>query len=388
MYRTWAHKNKYVYSGVAAIGIAVLWVMIMSTAVSARQPYVRTYGNDVVAGGGYGPGCAPADEDVLGYGAFLSPSNEHDSYVGSGSELGVFASGSIEGFLPGIAVNTARSAPWELSFANTDAAKKTPPFGFGGGHNNLQCVEEFPDTTGFINLRAHLLSRGLPDDDINLDWLDSGEYIYRGARTLHVEESVLTRNQRITIVVDRNPANPMVDEGELTIQGNITYADTSWDGTDEIPLIKMYARGNLKIDHEVEIVTGLYHVGGNGTGAIWTCTERSRIVVPSNDPADIPPGGHGLDVFADICNDRRLTVYGALVGDRTNFYRTINDITDGGVGESHGSVGNSGTAINAAETIIFSPEIYLGLLDEEQNTATTTISVDAIDSIRSLPPAF
>jgi hypothetical protein len=102
---------------------------IIYGAVSANNnPYVRFYGNDVVAGGGFGLCTNSTEVDVRGYGTFGNGVSTHANYKGSAVELAVFATGRIEGVLPGAQNITSRTALTELSFAND-----SPNGDFGGG---------------------------------------------------------------------------------------------------------------------------------------------------------------------------------------------------------------------------------------------------------------
>jgi len=317
-----------------------------------RHPYLRIYGNDVVAGGGYGLGCSSNNETIEAYGEYSPPAPGHQNYRGSGSELAAFSPGVIEEFLPGARATVPRTALWEMSFANSNPppgpSKNVPGTKrFGGGFGVASCPGAFPSTALFASIGG----------STSVNSLSSGEYVRSGNLTLTAGQ--LANGKRLTIYVD----------GDLTITGNITNASSSWASAADIPLLKIYVMGDLKIHHGVSTLTGLFNTGGDGVGQIWTCTNGSTILDTS--PATV-------DALASLCNTK-LTIYGTLIGNRANFYRTFKDISDGTVGETHGPLSN------IAETVVFSPDIYLALLSEQ---GTPTIDVSKIDSIRSLPPAF
>ena len=316
------------------------------------KPYIRVYGNDVVAGGGYdtGTGCVPnAGSTVEGYGRYLSSPGSHATYVGAGSELAVFSPGVIEQFLPGSSVTGARNRLWGLSFANNVPGNNAPgTLRFGGGFAQPICANPFP---------AVLAGPSSGAGPVNIGTLADGEHKFSG--NLVINGGAIPNGRRIVIVA----------VGDVTINGNITYANSSWNDTADIPLLRVYARGDLKIDHSVSTITGVFYSGESGSGQIWTCTDGATVLTP--EPATV-------DAMADLCDDTKLTVFGALIGGKTNFYRTTGDIESAAVGEPY-------TSANIAEVIVFSPEVYLALLAEQ---GLPTISVDRVDAIRSLPPAF
>ena len=377
-------------------GISFLVVLLLSSvSVSAARPYVRAYGNDVIAGGGYGAGCTsdPTD-DVLGFGRYTGPS-DHSGYVGAGAELGVFSPGSIEELLPGASVTTPRSALWELSFANTvGGTTSAAALSFGGGFLPASCLDDFPDPLsepGWVTWSGTDVT--LPTGEIICDYLDlstlpDGAKIYIQSSAFHFGAgcgsdaassrghiATIGNGKTVTLMIDANLADP-TSFGELAILSNIVYenADTvGWNDIDDIPVLKVYVKGNLKIDYSVDVVSGIFYAGSNGSGHIWTCTRSSDLLSPNSGGPSI------VDEIADNCG-KKLTVYGALIGNRTNLYRINGDINALGA-----VVGEVYTSPGLAEAIVFSPEIYLGLLSDQ---GPPTISTGKVDSIRSLPPAF
>lgn len=369
----------------AVVGFSVCIILaatVFSSSVSAREPYFRVYGNDVTVGGGYGGGCSadpdPLDAnpiDVITYGDYAVAGTEnHSTYVGAGSELAVFAPGTINQFLPGavdpIGPVDVRSALWELSYANTDAAKKLPgtqgasDFLFGGGYNSPYapfCPDPFPTSgfTGNIN--------GNPPAGLDVSTLCGGVYQRTNVIPLKIY-GVLPDGCRVMIVAN-NPAG-----ADFIISDNITYQNSSWANTNLIPLLQVYANGDIYIDKSVTTVTGVFQAGGDSglDGKIYTCSDDDNEITVAS-AAD-----NGVAELVADCGSQPLTVYGSLTAREVVWNRINGDVVGASAGEGY-------TSLNLAETIVFSPEIYLALL---AGSTTSSITTSSVDALRALPPAF
>ncbi len=290
------------------------------------KPYVRFYGNDVFAGGSYGSTCVAAGSaNAEANGLFVNNTNSHANYKGSASELAVFATGRIQGVLPG-SQNISWVSTSALSFANTAAA--TGPLEFGGGFGSALCADEFPDASDFDALTSNTLT-GLDGN-------------YFADRSIVLAASSVLVGSQVTLVVD----------GDVTIQGDILYEGVTggW-GTEieNIPLLRLYATGKITIDGSVSALNGLYAT----KDTINTCSTAVA-----------------------TCGNK-LTVIGAFIAQRVNLNRTVGNVAYAS------DIPEPYTSTNIAEVFRFSPEFYLALLSVNQDEYG-----GRFDSILSLPPAL
>ncbi len=352
-------------------------------ATPIRRPYMRTYGNDVVAGGGFEDAlgicsAVPMGEEVLGFGRFLPPNPAgHSTYVGGGSELGVFASGRIEEFLPGSAINFNRPGNRldYLSFANRPSGLGvgTSPPTFSGGFQQPLCADAFPDSSADVSLQWNT------DSNKTIQQLIAEKFGvgYTGRAYFEVEVpgapndyfvlqgGVVPQGVDFRIVVKASGANP--ENSRLVLSGNVTYAGAgSWALSNQIPTATFYSFGDLLIDHSVTELNGIFNVGR----IAHTCTDRENLLDPASDTAFIE----------NNCDDK-LTIYGSLTAKDANFYRIHGDLSATGAG----NIGEGPGSGNLAEAFVFSPDIYLALLARQ---STTSIEATSVDAIRTLPPAL
>jgi hypothetical protein len=306
----------------------------------SSKPYVRFYGNDVIAGGGYGD-CTVNATNAGASGVFVPASTTIASnYRGSASELAVFAAGSISGVFPG--ANNDRLIG-SLSFGNSRETIDETALKFGGNFGQPICADEFPDAAEWTEIIGA----------VNIG--NSGEYKASGQIT--VPQTSPRDSVRTKLLV----------EGDIVITGNITYENASWGSIDAIPLVQLYATGNIYIDGSVTQLDGLYSAGGT----IYTCTNGATAFSLSTTIRGGPAG----DMLTK-CGSK-LTVNGALVAPNVKLHRTVGNIMSSSAGEPAGSP-------TIAEVFQFSPELYLALLSEGMKATSTS----KFDSILSLPPAL
>jgi hypothetical protein len=332
---------------------------IQAASVS-QQPYTRFYGNDVITGGNFmsGGGCvAGADEGALAFGGFNTGAAVFDqsTYLGSASELAIVATGQISGVLPGS--QNVRSPVAELAIANSGLPSgyaitiASNSYDFGGGIDSSDpslCTSEFPI----------LSTPGTPvGPATSLNGL-SGNFERNADLTINAS----------AIAISNRPM--LVINGNITISGDISYNSTAgWASIDDIPLVRIYATGNIYIDKSVEKLDGLYVAQGN----IYTCTNGST--------------RYNSALAADqlsIKNDctRQLVVNGAFVAKQVHMLRSRGSVY--GIPPTPPVNLESSSSSNIAEVFVFSPEMYLAYL----SIAGQGTAVGAFDSILSLPPAF
>lgn len=345
-----------------------------------RRPYVRMYGNDVVAGSVLireGEECS--DTDLLGVSdvGIQSVSGTIDVgsdayYQGSAAELAAIATGDISHFLPGtgsffsnglsVRPDTPNSSEKPFEAGNVDflalAGGGIGRADIGGGYaGGAVCNEVFPDVTEWVETSmsdATLVDNGF--------WKQSsaGDETFGGV--------TLPAGTRVSIYVD----------GNITIDGNITYDTAGWNAPEDIPLLRLYASGNITINGDVSRLEGLYVAGGT----INTCTEFEE----TNDVAD---AGNVIAACGDTTNLKTLTLLGAFVANNIDFYRTGGDVRASNadpVGSPELGFSNG----DKAENLHFYPELYIGLYDLEPDGSTGSVTgyPQRIDYISSPPPVF
>ncbi len=331
--------------------VAIVAVMLLGSSVAGAHhtadtdhPYLRVYGNSAVAGGGFASASCDADPADATITAFGESNNETDNatpanYVGSASELATLSEGQISGFATGNRSN-ARTVLHELAFANNVLSTLSKPRNpdVGGGYGEQLCAADFPTASSGS-------CPGVTGFPTNL----SG-------------------------TVNTGCFAQLYTPGDVTITGDITTASNNWN-VDDVPLLQVYAGGDIYIDDAVETITGMFHAAGT----IHTCTNGTNTYDfrASNPSLDATKAAY---INSSQCGTNNLRVYGGLVGSDAQFYRFNGDVSDdAGTLEpfTDGSI---------AESIIFTPEVYLAYLASGATSQTATGGT--IDAIRVLPPVF
>jgi hypothetical protein len=151
--------------------------------------------------------------------------------------------------------------------------------------------------------------------------------------------------------------------GDVYIRSNMSYSAAGAASFDinSVPQYKIVATGNIYILNTVSQLDGVYQAGGK----IYTCAIDSAgvLVVPNATNGEL----------ANSCKNTQLTINGALIAPEVKLLRTF-----GTVGRLNG----------AAETVNFSPEVWLKIL-RKSTSGTTTTSLDSeYDSITTMPPVL
>lgn len=311
------------------------------------QPYARFYGNDTIScnsvRGTFNP-------DV---------SQNHDNYVGSASELAIFASNIIEGFAPG-SMDSGRSGLQELAFGNLDGSVDLANASYGGSFASCNRATDFSVPSDLIMSN---------NADVGRFNAGNHEYLFTGNTEL---TGTLGLGERVAVYVD----------GDVEV-GSITYSNNTWDDDDptvtdpsvksdpslNISNLTVVATGNIFIGHDVDRIDGtLISLGGD----IFTCSGDS------SGTLDLLDGSGADNAFIVNSCGEKLTVNGSLFANRIHFLRINGTLANGIPYESY-DLGN------IAESVRFSPEIYLingGGLRARPSANPT------IDSIVARPPAF
>ena len=318
-----------------------------------NKPYLRTYGADVVAGGGFGGNCSSTVAEVKAYSKFVAPTGN----VGSGSQLGVFASKDISGFLSMSLANAIGSGAVTnaRSFSNKTVAgiDLSGKFGgsnlFGGNFGTKFCSDDLWTDKGALKNAT-----GAP-----INTFANGSYLSRAGK---LNVGPVGVSNKIAIYVN----------GDLQIDKDIVFANTAnWGSLNAIPSIYIVVLGNIYIDSSVTKLDGYYVAQPKkdgsgkeiaGTGRIYTCADNGK--APSSS------------FIVSSCN-KKLTINGSFVAAHVNFLRSNGTLRTAPLG------GELSSSANIAESFEFSPELLLAVPAIAPINTTGTY-----DYMVSLPPAL
>ena len=342
-----------------------------------EKPYVKFYGNDVVAGGAYGSTCSNIGSgDAKGYGLFGNPA-DHSTYRGASSELAIFAIGQIDGVLPG-SQDINRSPVSALSFSNVSLGTGSDPF--GGSFGDIICADNYwaskpssvKDLTAMVSDDSY--SGNLSAKKIDIATLDSDDYEYTGE--LHIVASgPIPLGKRINIYVK---GTTVIGDTSTTVSA-ITY-EGAWTKIDDIPLIRIITLGNMHIDNRINQMDGMFIAmpdpdrpsETDPTGELHTCSSFNVGLYLTNLADTVVK-----NEIRDKCRNK-LVVNGAVIAKKTRLLRI-----NGNIGATGIQFPELYDSTNIAEVFRFSPELYLALISDGyyENTGN-------FDSLLSLPPAM
>ncbi len=304
------------------------------------KPYLKVYGGDVAAGGGFASLATPTN---------CTPNNSADiitwnklgagGYAGAGAQYAAYVLDSINSF--GTAQRSSDApTPTGLSFSNTGT--DAPNGNFGGHFGSVPCIRDYFGTkpaTGVESLAS----------------LHTGRGVFESAGATTFPGGTLQAGDKWTIYVD----------GDLFITGNITFGG-SWDA-DNIPMLEVIVKGNIYIRNNVTRLDGSYiaqpHATGGGT--IYTCTTAAS--------APSLAGG----AFYNSCANK-LTVNGSFVAQNVWFLRTRGTLDQSSAGDGPGTT-------SIAEEFNYGPAFWIA---QPTSTNETDGQVDNYDAITSLPPVL
>lgn len=316
------------------------------------EPYLHTYGADVVSGSNFrnGDTC-----DTTGNSQKISAFRSTDpAKSGSGAQFAALAMNQISGFG---SASTRTSAPgWAtgLSFANS--------VGIGGGaydqpndggyfNGQATCTQDFYSTLDTSIAKTLPNASTSPLDLINrVNSQNSGKptQFYRNG-SLTIGGGNFTKQATVFV------------NGDVIINGNISYNPGSY--------LAIVAKGNIYIRNTVSRLDGLYVAQPSDAthgGTIYTCASGA-----------VPIGTAAL-----YTNCRtQLVVNGAFAAKDVKFLRVANSLRDSRPREVPNFTDGTGT--KAAEIFNFSPEVYLFTPIYQQVTTG-----QAYQYITTLPPVL
>lgn len=347
----------------------------------SNQPYAHFWGLDVSAGGAFesrGDQCITTPAQQSGIEAFVRGTGPLTR--GSGAQFGALALGAVAtspspaGFGSAILRSSTPTGRDGLTFANNGA------LGSMGLSNH--CVPDYfannpvetPDTSGTsISLAAF---NGAGDSKPKQLYYGNGTTNYTVDGFSGAADGIDNGND-VAIYVD----------GDVYIQNDIRFKNTSWSSTDQIPSFYLIVKGNIYISKNVHQLDGVYVAEPNGDsdGTINTCANNfSRY---SN-----------AELFNNCSS--QLVVNGAFIAQNVELNRTYASLRNSIGGEypltgapaaclTQGDKGSSvRSATNydcAAEVFNFSPEAYLA---PPGIPATSDPNSGRFDYITSLSPVL
>ncbi|HEX8762627.1 MAG TPA: hypothetical protein VF733_02595 [Candidatus Saccharimonadales bacterium] len=306
------------------------------------KPYLKVYGGDVSAGGGFASVGAPTACTPNGNANIVAWNQlAGGGYAGAGTQYAAYALSRINGF-----ATAQRSAgaptPIGLSFANNSV--DTVNGNFGGSFGSVPCIRDFygmMPTSGVIDLSSGL---------------SNGTRTYRSTSSTTFSGAALQPGDKWTIYID----------GDLYITGNITFAG-SWPVA-SMPMLEVVVRGNIYIASGVTRLDGSYIAQpdtAGGRGNIYTCTTSAA-----------PPSLTG-GAFYTACNNK-LTINGSFTARDVWFLRTRGTLSQSPSNEGSGSA-------TTAEEFNYSPAAWMA---QPPSTNESDGQIDNYDAITSLPPVL
>ena len=299
----------------------------------AAKPFVSVRGGDVSAGGGVETlaNCSTTNSGAAIIGWNRGAAN---GYQGAGVQFAAYALGTILDVATSQGNGAGAAAtPIGLSFANTTT---TPAAGrFGGSFGSVPCVSDHYGTLPAAHSTINSTSVSAA--------LASGVHFRSGDLTL--TSGAIDPGRKISVYVN----------GDVYINGNVTYANSGTWSSKNVPLFRLVVSGDIYIAPGVSQLDGLYVAQSqNGTtgGVIHTCATGLRA------PVD-------LTSLAGSCGTQ-LVVNGSFTARQVRLLRTYDSLRSG----------------NAAEIFNYSPALWIA------QPADISTGVEWYDSITSLPPVL
>lgn len=344
-----------------------------------NRPYVRAYGGDVAAGGGFenivGDSCGSTDSGIL---AFLRPLAEQEprNTSGSGGQLAAMALGDISGFTSASTRRTPPQLPRGLTFGHdkgtiTGYADSLNPLLGGNMTGNGWCVPDFFKTTQFPESDTDKRDASESTGAITV----TSSVLKKNAQTVRdIGGSKLTLNGSKT--VSYNNRHTIYVDGDVFINDDIRYKTDYGTGTDAIPSFTLVVRGNIYIENDVTRLDGLYIAQpaveiDSSTGQQVTKPNTGRIYTCANAAGNAVLSGGELFSSCGAQNPTQLTVNGAFIAQRVVLNRSGLTLRDSTFREEPGTS-------KAAEIFSFNPEIYLSPPVFRPNSTPTSGDYDYI----------
>lgn len=332
-----------VHSGVPLTGFAIEF-FDPNIDCEEYRPYMRVYGNDVMAGGGFA--------DSAGNCGVYNPTASimtfdrqtgSGMYAGSGVNFAAFALGLNRQF-------------FSASTRNGDPPP-TPKTGLTfGNHTDTSFVGDYGGNSG--------ISRCVPDYYGTKPATATGSIQFLPDNSIYAPAPIPDGERRVVYV-----------DGDVFINNDIQFANSVWPNKDAIPSFYLIARGNIYIDDDVTQLDGVYiaQPTGNSNGIIYTCASPGNGATGNFRPVE-------ADKLRDTC-DEQLVVHGSFMARQVKFLRTNGTVENANPDEPY-------SADEIAEVFDFSNELYLAKQPSVFNSLVNSPTDRDYDSITSLPPVL
>jgi len=337
------------------------------------KPYLKVFGGDVWAGGGF-YGNKGSDSSIY---AFAERSG---SFKGSSGQFGVTALRNIKSLYSAGQVSSRQ--PKSTTFANdsTGADNGNPradsTYGGGyrpGGSNTGIAITDYYTDTRDTSQTSTFTSSSLS--------ADAGTKQYVMGTSLGSNSPLPGDGAGGALVIPRGTQAAVYVIGDLYITKNVLYNFTQQrSSTSDIPFFAVIVKGNIFIDKEVTRLDGLYiaqptNAEASQKGKIFTCSSIANGAVTLYNT--------GSTTHDNEC-DKQLVVNGSMIARQIKFLRVKSTLYNATSNESINFANGAGTG--AGEVINFNPELYLApspLKNPDESTTTPKY-----DAIFSLPPVF
>lgn len=300
----------------------------------STMPYLRVYGNDVLAGAGFGENCTLSNEPRIE--SWAKDLSGTGLWAGAGTQFAASSRDEISGFISSMLRNNSTSDPKPhigLSFGNTTNTGKISlgSSQFGGFSGITHCVPDYYNNVDLLSQSDAQVKKFNIDHTMN-----ASDYSFSG-------KTIVLVNGDVTI------------NSDINLNNNPTSVSN-------IPSLYVIAKGNINIHNSVDRLDGVYIAQpeeDNSKGEINTCYNS---------------GGNAKSV----CN-RQLLINGAFIAKYVHFRRT-NGSLDSLPPNAHIE---PSTSNNIAEVFNFGPSEYLAPLN---SSLVKTGPYQSYDYIVSLPP--
>ncbi len=367
------------------------------------QPYMRAYGNDVIVGSVFKNDAGECDtsstnqgitgvtgsEIVDGKRVFTGASGQFAVFSNIQGEPGKEQYGGIKQFFSDNQRSTASvdytSTPGmgpalanDLTFGNHYSRYIPNSTGHGGDSKypgwfkiNSFRVPGYGGNSGVVMCIPNYYG----------DTQAAGVTPVTGGRLSEIPSEIASS---LTDPIADGQRKVLLVDGDLFIDKDIKYENTSWDSVSDIPNVTVIVKGNISIDKDVTQLDGTYVAqpknsdSGNNPddgGLIYTCSQQ-------NDP-------YTVGQLRDNCG-KQLVINGSFISKKVIFHRTKGsvrcmELLPPTVPCEPAEPNEPASSENIAEVFNFSPEAYMTPLNVSLQTA---VPFQKYDSITSLPPVF
>ena len=335
-----------------------------------RYPYVKAYGADIMAGGGFGPICNTRS----GIFARMRPINQHNAVSnksGSGSQLGAFAWDNISGLASAELRSTPPSATMGngLHFAGRNGYDLTSQTAVMGGNltGDPVCLPDYYNETQYPVGDPIRVENATGNINNNTGFDNKQVFYNYGTPPATVKTATMNNyTGKTTFYVN----------GDLEINGDIIYKNSSGYGSiASIPNFTIVVLGNIYVDRKVTQLDGIYIAQplANGTkGMIYTCATSTAGYTADTAVYANCSGGYGVAGLSTP----KLTVNGSFIAQKVILNRAVNTLSNSIFQEPQATS-------SASEVFNFTPEVFISPPIFRPNGGPTSGNYQ---SIAILPP--